>query len=78
MQKKVLDVITQKKDSSSEDSFCLQVEIKCTQTDKQYVPKPIHLITNFAYRLKLHHTRNLYLRARVDTCVDVNLMPASV
>ena len=65
-------------DSTSEDSFCLQVKIKCTQADKQKVPRPIHLITNLAYRLKPHHTRNLYLRARLDTCVDVNLMPASV
>ena len=31
-----------------------------------------------AYRLKPHHTRNLYLRARLGTCTDVNLMPASV
>ena len=31
-----------------------------------------------AYRLKPHHTRNLYLKARLDTCADVNLMPASV
>ena len=33
---------------------------------------------NLAYRLKPHHTRNLYLRARLDTCADVNLMPASM
>ena len=39
---------------------------------------PTHLITNLAYRLKPHHTRNLYLRARLDTCADVNIMPASV
>ena len=31
-----------------------------------------------AYRLKPHHTRNLYLRARLDTCTDVNVMPACV
>ena len=41
-------------------------------------PSQIHLITNLAYRLKPHYTRNLYLRARLDTCADVNLMPASV
>ena len=39
---------------------------------------PFHLITNLAYRLKLHHTRNQCLRARLDTGTDVNLMPASV
>ena len=65
-------------DSTSEDSFCLQVKIKCTQADKQKVSRPIHLITNLAYRLKPHHTRNLCLTARLDTCADVNLMPASV
>ena len=28
--------------------------------------------------MKPHHTRNLYLRPRLDTCVDVNITPASV
>ena len=65
-------------DSSSEDSFCLQVKIKCKQANLQKFPRPIHLITNLTYRLKPHHTKNLYLRARLDTCADVNLMPASV
>ena len=65
-------------DSTSEDSFCLQVKIKCKQDKEQKVPRPTHLITNLAYRLKPHHTRNLYLRARLDTCTDVNLMPASM
>ena len=37
-----------------------------------------HLITNLPYRLKQHENRNLYLRARLDTCADVNIMPASV
>ena len=64
--------------TSSEDLFCLQVKIKFIQAEKQSIPRPIHLITNLAYRLKPHHTRNLYLRARLDTCVDVNLMPTSV
>ena len=41
-------------------------------------PTPCHLITNHAYRLKPHHKRNQYLRARLDTCADVNIMPASV
>ena len=66
------------KDSTSEDSFCLQVKIKCKHDKEQKVPRPTHLITNLAYRLKPHHTRNLYLRARLDTCTDMNLMPASV
>ena len=65
-------------DSTSEDSFCLQVKIKHTQADKQKIPRPIHLITNMAYILKPHHRRKCYLRVRLDTCADVNLMPASV
>ena len=65
-------------DSSSEDSFCLQVKVKHTQANHQRIPRPSHLITNLAYRLKQHHTRNLYLRARLDTYADVNIMPAIV
>ena len=65
-------------DSTTEDSFCLQMKIKCNQTKEQRVPRPTHLITNLAYRLQPHHHRNLYFRARLDTCADVNLMPASV
>ena len=38
----------------------------------------MHLITNLAYRLQPHHHRNMYLRARLDTCTDVNLMSASI
>ena len=40
--------------------------------------KPACLLTNLAYRLKQHENRNLYLKARLDTCADVNIMPASV
>ena len=42
------------------------------------VSTPHHLITNLAYRLKPHHKRNQYLRARLDTCADVNIMPVNV
>ena len=65
-------------ESTSEDSFCLQVKIKCSQDKEQKVPRPTHLITNLAYRLNPHHTRNRYLKARLDTCADLNLMPASM
>ena len=65
-------------DSTSKDSFCLKVKIKQTLDKKKDVSRPVHLINNLTYRLKPHHTRNLYLRARLDTCTDVNLMPASV
>ena len=64
--------------STADDSFCLQVKIKCNQTNEQRVPRPTHLITNLAYTLPLHHHRNLYLRARLDIYADVNLMPVSM
>ena len=64
--------------STSDDSFCLEIKIKLKQAKEQRVPKATHLITNVAYRLQPHHHRNMYLRARLNTCADVNLMPASV
>ena len=39
---------------------------------------PVSLIMNLAYWLKPHHTRNMYLWAWLDTCTDMNIMPASV
>ena len=64
--------------SSSKDTFCLQVKIKQQQDGVQKVSRPTHLITNISYCLKQHHTRNQYLRARIDTCMDMNIMPVSV
>ena len=64
--------------SSSDESFCLQVRIQHTQADCKKIPAPSHLIRNLVYKLKPHHTRNQYLRARLDTCTYVNIMPASV
>ena len=64
--------------SSSHESFCLQVEIQQSQAEGKKIPTPSHLITNLAYKLKPHQTRNQYLRARIDTCADVKIMPTSV
>ena len=64
--------------SSGDDSFYLQIKMQCTQASLKKVPTPTHLIPNLAYRLKLHHTRKQYLKARVDTCTDVNIMSANV
>ena len=64
--------------SSSDESFCLQVQIQHTQAECKKIPTPSHLITNLAYKLKPHQTRNQYLRERLDTCTDVNIMPVSV
>ena len=63
---------------SSDNSFCLQLKIQHAQAHNKMTQKPACLITNLAYRLKQHGNRNLYLRARLDTCADVNIMPASV
>ena len=64
--------------SSSEDSFCLQVNVNKQNKRTQKLSNTTHLLTNIAYRLKPHHTRNQYLRARIDTGAEVNLMPVSV
>ena len=64
--------------SSSKELSHLQVKIQCTQAECKKIPTPSHLTTNLAYKLKPHQTRNQYPRARLDTCTDVNIMPASV
>ena len=53
------------------------MEIQCTQANTKF-PIPHHLITSLAYRLKPHHKRNQYLRARLDMCANVNILPVSV
>ena len=68
----------QSEESSCDDSFCLQLKIQHMQASFRKVSTPSHLITNLAYRLKPHLTRNQYLRTRLDTCMDVNIMSSSV
>ena len=58
MQKEVPHMTTHDEESTSEESLCLQVKIKHKQDKEQSVPRPTHLITNLAYRLKPNHTRN--------------------
>ena len=65
-------------ESSSDESFCLQLQAQSNHAEGKQIPNPVHLITNLAYCLKLHHTRNMYLGAWLDTCADMNFMPASV
>ena len=36
-------------DSSSDESFCLQLQIQSNHPEGKQIPKPIHLITNLAY-----------------------------
>ena len=69
---------SQSESESSDNSFCLQLQIKNVQAQSKVDKKPACLITNLPYRLKPHKNRNLYLRARLDICTDVNIMPTSV
>ena len=59
----------QSEDSSSDGSFCLQLKIQHIQADVKHIPTPAWKHITIV---------NLYLRARLDTCADVNIMPASV
>ena len=71
-------ICSKSEESSSDDSFCLQIKVQCTQAHFKKVPTPSHLITNLAYRLNAYHTRYQYLRSRLDTYMDMNIIPTSV
>ena len=62
---------------SEEDSFCLQLQVQSTQT-KTNCLAPQCLVTNLEYNLKPHEKRTKFLRARIDTSANVNLMLISV
>ena len=63
--------------SSSDDSFCLQMKIKSTQAETK-MQEPQHLVTNIAYKLKPQMKKIKYLRVRIDTCAETNILPLSV
>ena len=65
-------------ESSSNESFCLQLQVQHKQVEGKKIPNSVHLKTNLGYRLKMHHSRNMHLQARLDTCADVNIMLTSV
>ena len=65
-------------ESSTDESFCLQMKVQNTQLKNQQLPTPVYLMTYLVYCLKLHHWQNQYLCTRLDRCVDVNLMPVAV
>ena len=65
-------------ESSSDESFCLQMKVQEMQLTNLQLLKPVYLMTNLVYHLKIHHRQNQYLCARLDTCADVNLMPVAV
>ena len=64
--------------SSAGDSFCLQIKVQRQNKKTQPPSNTTHLITNIAYKLKPHYTRNKYLWAWIDTGTEVNLMPVSI
>ena len=55
----------------------MKAEINLSQA-KSKMPKKTHLIANIPYRIKQHQSHHKYLRVRLDTCADVNIMPRSV
>ena len=56
----------------------VQLKIQCAKAHNKMIQKPACLITYLICRPKQHQNRNLYLRARLGTCSDVYIMPASV
>ena len=54
------------------------MKVQKTQLTNLQLPKPVYLVTNLVYHLKMHHRQNEYLCARLDMCADVNLMPFAV
>ena len=63
--------------SSEEDSFCLQMQIKSPQAENKSSESQ-HLVTNLEYKLKPHRRRTKFLRARIDTCSNINVMSVNV
>ena len=58
---------------SEEDSFCLQLQVQSTQDETSFIASQ-HLVTNLQYKLTPHKKRTKFLRSRIDTCANVNLM----
>ena len=63
--------------SSSDDSFCLQMQVKSTKAETKF-PAPQHIVTNLAHKLNSQKKKTKYLRARIDTCAETNILPLSV
>ena len=63
--------------SSSDESFCLKMKVQAIQANTN-VPAPKHLFTNLEFKVRLHKNKTKFLQARIDTHVDVNIMPVSI
>ena len=62
--------------SESEDSFCLQMQMKKSQADQESCDTQ-HLETNLHYKVKPYGKKTRIPRAKVDTCSNTNIMPVS-
>ena len=69
----------QSEDYSSKDSFCLQMKVQ-PQGDEAETKftAPQHLVTNLEIKLKPHKKKTKFLRTRIDTCANVNVIPVSM
>ena len=63
--------------SSIVDSFCLQMQVKFAKGNTK-MNKPQHFVTNIEYKLKPQRRKTKFLRAKIDTCSNVNMMPICV
>ena len=48
------------------------------EKDNVSVPVTKHLVTNLEFKVKPYKRKTKFLRARVGTCADMNLMPVSI
>ena len=64
--------------SSEEDSFYLQLKVQSSNQAETKCVVLQHLVTILEYVLEPHKKRTKFLRARIDTCANVNVIPISV
>ena len=55
----------------------MKVQPQCYEAETRFTA-PQQLVTNLEIKLKHHKKRTKFLRARIDTCANVNLIPISV
>ena len=69
----------QSEDYSSEDSLCLQMKVQ-PQSDNAETKftAPQYLVTNLQMKLRPHKKKTQFLRTRIDTCANVNVIPVSL
>ena len=63
--------------SSEEDSFCLQLKVQSSNQAETKCVAPQQLFTNLEYVLEPHKKRTKFLRARIYTCTNVNILSIS-